>query len=192
MGEPGKSYYTRRDIQTAATTPKVCWSWSCCCTPCRCLLLLLFFLLFLLLLLLLLFFLHFSPLIFSARLKCEQAKKGNDNFVSRGNDNWIWTRFQLRLTSTLYPSAPPVLFFALLPSSHSAPPPPFVGFNKRIAAHSQHIKKMRQNNEKCLKIAMLLQCFPCPPPPLPPSSSPYSPLAVQPERRLSSCCSAPI
>lgn len=29
MGEPGKSYYTRRDIQTAATTPKVCCSCSC-------------------------------------------------------------------------------------------------------------------------------------------------------------------
>lgn len=59
----------------------------------------------------------------------------------------------------------PALLFALLPALHSAPPPPFVGFNKRIAAHSQHIQKMRQNNEKCLKIAMLLQCFPCPPPP---------------------------
>lgn len=163
MGDPGKSYYTRRDIQTAATTPKVCCSCSCCCTRCRCCCcsMLLFHSLLRPSLPLLSSLFAFD---FQCAIKMRPGQKRQRQFRIEGER-------QLNLdpvpATTGFYCLPLILLpcpaLCPPPSLHSAPPPPFVGFNKRIAAHSQHIQKMRQNNEKCLKIAMLLQCFPCPP-----------------------------
>lgn len=164
MGEPGKSYYTRRNIQTAATTPKVCCSCSCSAalavaapallvalpsppsSPSPPLLSSLF------------------AFDFQCAIKMRPGQKRQRQFRIEGERQQNLDPVPATTGFYCLPLYPPTaLFFGLLPSVHSAPPPPFVGFNKRIAAHSQHIKKMRQNNEKCLKIAMLLQCFPCPP-----------------------------